>query len=317
MPVPKTAPARVFFVCAAFGAIMFMRLVLLSGVSVLVFGLMLGLCLAWVGQATAALLLLLTAVERLRKRTVSAITSPVVWLALGLVGVGLALVGAVRITEVKDADTAGLIVVGLLVAGLAWQRRNRTRTSSGTFLLLVVTIALFQVPRESGVFSLRWNNAKRVSSTSATSSENCSGTNLGDRPASIVAHRPAWVIRSELQGSFGQLVNRRLGSVDLEEFAPNTAIATLRGQLEYGDLFCYLPAFKSEVFEGTVTIDLSLIHSNNLNGPSLSCTATHTFTFAVNATSFGVGSCLDLASASAAEVAGGIVQRLNQATGHN
>lgn len=277
-----------------------------------VFALLIGLCLAWGSAVAASLLLLVMVVERWRAQPPSVFGTPLPWLVVGGLGLGLAVAMGALLARTFDETALMIMVVGLAAAAIAWVRRRRpARTIAITAAVLVAVVLGFEIPRESGTYSVSWEESTRTHNTSRSGGENCNGMELGDRAASIGAWAPAWQVVPELQGSFGALVNARLGVPDLaDRHKPGVATLFVRGTLEYGGIGCYLPLFKNETLQGTISINTSF----QLRGPahdpySLSCSASHQLSYSISTSTTGVASCRNVAD----ETAGLLAQEIARA----
>jgi len=257
-------PERLGLMSVVAGGVVWVRLIAFAEMSNLAaISLTCGLCVAWAGSTSAALLLGLTAVERLRKRPLSILRTPMVWRSLGLVGVGLTLAASTMLLLTWDVEMLTLLGFGVLAAGVAlWLRGRPSRGLLSAVGLLVGAIVLFNAPREEGQISLRWNNVEHRSSWSGGGNENCTGRDLGDQPATIAAYRPSYVLEPSLSGSFGQMVSDRIGRPGIGEYPPGAAVVTLHGNIEHGDPGCYAPFVKSQTFRGNIQMTVSL----NLEG---------------------------------------------------
>ncbi len=317
-------PKRLACASTLLAGLVWFRLLLLLGLGNLeIIPLLAGLCIAWAGSTTAALLLGLTAIERLRGRPFSVPASPALGWSFGLLGAGLMLAGGTLIASTGTISTMSLAGVGAVgVAVALWLRRQPPQSVRTTLFLLLAAIALFQVPREEGLFSLRWNSVEHRASWSSSGGEQCTGMNLGDRPATIAAYRPAFFVAPTLSGSLGRRVNERLGGQGAQGYPPGTAVVSIFGHIDYGDPLCYAPLVKSQTIRGRIDMTTTLLllggEGEGAAGDdswSLNCTDTRTLDFTIESTSTGLSSCRDLADEAASQLIAQISAQANAVTG--
>jgi hypothetical protein len=285
------------------GVVFFLRIVLDVDPTLEVVLLMLGLSTAWVANVAAALLLGLGAIRKVRGLPIAEEDRRLAVLLVGLLGSGWLVAGlALLFVAVTDAPML-LVVAGLAAIVLAARRHRRPpATLLVTALLLAGVIAGFQIPREIGTYSLSWKTSEARWNWNTNGGHNCTGLDLGDRPAAIAPYRPDYVFEPQLQGTLGELVGERIGQGQPPPpYVEGRARIHVGGQLDYGGLACYLPLHKS--LDVTATISTNTLFHRNFGDGSLDCSASHQITFDVHVTATGVVACRDLATEAAQHIA--------------
>lgn len=264
-----------------------------------------GLSLAWACAVSAALLVCLTLVQKLRRRPLSAVSWPPITLLGGAFGLGFGLVMVVLLSLAFDEPAAILLLVsGCCVAAAARFHRRPPKTLTTTLAVLIAIVAVFCVSREQGVVSVVWNKVQTKADWQWDGGGTCLGNELGNHPAEIAAYRPAYRLVSELDGPLGELVNTRINKTTAggEPFAPGTVDITVRGHLDYGAGACYLPLFKSDDLVGSLDMDVSYSATWPAESASLHCSSQHTLRYSIQTKGQGFSSCRNLAEQAAAQL---------------
>ena len=279
--------------------VFFVRIVSAVEPSLEVLVLMLGLCAAWGANVGAALLLGLAVVDRIRRRPMAPESGRLAVLLLAALGVGWLLVGLALLLVAFSDATMLLVVAGIAVSILALRLRSRPPAPRIVLAVLVGIVAGFQIPREIGTYSLTWETSETRHTWNASGGHNCTGTNLGDRPAAIAPYQPEHVIDAQLGGTLGELVVARLGQAPPSD--PSLANVRVTGHVDYDGIGCYVPFYKSLHVTADVTTDT--LFSPRLDDASLQCSASHRVTIDIDVETTGVAACRNLAEKAAQVIA--------------
>lgn len=269
-------------------------------------GLTIGLAVAWSAALAALLGVGLALFEHFKRRSPTFVGSHVPWWIVLQLGAGIALAMAFLLSYGFGESQLIGVIAALAAVAVAWRFRGRPPASLRTTLLMCAAVVLgFQLPREAGSYSLHWNSVEHALDWTGQQSQNCSGMNLGDRPDTLAAYHPQPVIAPQLGGALGQLVNAQLGEPpEGARWAPGSAEVRVTGHLDYGDLPCYLPLFKSDHIRGNVTLQVSFAAQGDPPEDwSITCNATNALSVDIDVTSTGIASCRDLAKVAATRIA--------------
>lgn len=307
-------PERLLLVVGAAGVVVWLRIVVGADAvsSWRFYPLLVGVCAGWVASVTALLALFIGTIEQ-KRRGRTALTGPLPARLWVLVGVGLALAAGSLLAGGFDEEALLLGLLGAIVAGIGWWRRAHppTRYAHAALQLAVVVLA-FQVPREQGRVGLRWGDAETRSTWNWSGGTHCNGSGLDDQPASVLADRPAWIIRAPgMSGDLGDLVAARLGRGD--ELPPHTARFDAGGRLDFAGPGCHLPGYRTGTARGSLTLSMTYLRAGG--SAALACSGSYLLSYTVDAALTGIGSCHQLTAEVAAQIAAQLAAQARAVTG--
>lgn len=245
-------------------------------------------------SGVAAIVLVVTAVQQLRKRPLSITTSRVPRVIAAIAGVSMAVAAAIfatyEIGEVLVPGIAGVILVVVAAFGRdqPWSVRN-------TLLALLATIAIFELPREANMFGLTWFRADTHVKRDVKHSENCQAMNWGNQPLNLQSIARSARVSSLLSGNVGELVPRG------QQFGGDgELLVNVTGNIDVGWLPCLLPLYKPAGVD--VSLQLALSVNTRRGESSASCHGSGTLKLAIEHTVKGVAACRDVREQLAGEV---------------
>jgi hypothetical protein len=264
----------------------------------------LGVAGAWACSTTALLFIFGTLLCLLRKRDNPLLGSqwlPNLFVALGTSHLITALAFFISNGTLGNQVFLGGIG-GLLILFGRW-RRGQPYTSLPILLLhLVVVMAVFQIPREQGLISIRWSNNATQNNWTWNGGNNC--TSSGKAKASITAYRPGYLISAGgLSGNLGHALARLLNR---KSITPDGRLQLhVSGRLSTDSPGCYLPFYHSATLQSTLSVTTHFYREGGGDKRwTVSCGGNETLSFNSNAQLLGVGSCRDLTQQLAAELLG-------------
>ena len=225
------------------------------------------------GVASAsAVLLVAAAVQRVLRRSVTALTSPTPQMLAMSGGAALGVGGIVvcvllgRLVE----ELALVALAGLMLAMIAF-RTQPPVAALRAVALLVAAIAIVIVPRELGWIGANWFTSDQSSKRDGNWSTGCHGAN-------------AWHIESQLDGNIGELVPR--GPV--RPGHPGELVLRAHGTVDGGGPLCYTPLYKSVHVETTINISYTLTIAG------ATCSGAGTVRLVLDRSVKGFASCRDV-----------------------
>jgi hypothetical protein len=311
---------RLVLACAAAALVLSLRLWIGSGwTDPRVYVVQLGLASAWGASAAALLLAGLALLERLQRRPRGLASSSLPWQVTTWAGASVALAMAVQLTLEFSEDQLVYGLLAAVITVLAWRRREqRVLTLPAVLVPCAFVVLGVQAPREHGLYSLSWNRWTSDASWSWQGGQNCTGVSMGERPAAIAAYRPHPVVVPAIGGSLGELVSKELGRPPFDELLrPDIVTIDVWGNLDHGDLPCYLPIVSSDTMRGTLHVDAKFVTQGRGEEIwSLQCSDSHTLSFTIDVSSTGISSCRDLGIAAARSIAEQIRGHARTLSGH-
>lgn len=275
-------PKRVLVVFVAGGVLAGLKFGAEDGSARIVL-LALALWVGWATMAASVVILLGTALERLRKRPYAIAERPVARHAALITSGALLVLCAILATIQAGSGLLALAVPAGGLGAIAW--RVRTPSLRSSVILLVLAIALFEIPREVGYLSVSWYHSD--------SSEQRDSSWSGTCP---VLHRSGVdPDGSGLTGDIGELVFPANGAM-------TGPAVRFHGTIDASWPSCLVPLHK------TVRVDTQIAFV--LEGPG--CSGSGTISIHLDLTVNGVASCRNARELAAKHVRDQLVAAMNQ-----